>query len=127
MAKKKKIKVAKKKKVATKKATKIPTDFSTWWEQVGEKKVSKMEKQYLRENPDYDPDEELGGDSSYVHAMYHQGEAHNMTYEIAEEAFNKALNGEEWEMSQSSSLYCELDGVIIEAHEAGLLAKKAKK
>lgn len=122
-------KIAKKKTSPKKKVSpkKTFTNFESWWTKIAEKKVSKMEKAYLKEYPDYDPEEELGGDSSYVHAMFHEGEAHNMTYDIAEEVFNKALSGEKFNLDQTHSLYCELDEVITEAQQAGYDLRKAQK
>lgn len=51
--------------------------------------------------------------------MMHNGDAHEMTAEIAEEIFEKGRKGEPWRMAQENSLYCELDEVIEESYEAG--------
>jgi hypothetical protein len=50
--------------------------------------------------------------------MMHGGDASEMTYEIAREAWEKIASGEAWEFGQESSLYCELDDIIIEASNA---------
>jgi hypothetical protein len=97
--------------------------FEEWWDKVAQKKVDKIERDWVKENEPNDPDEDEGGDHWCVNQMMHEGDAHNMTYEIAEEIFNKGKNGEKWQMQQTDSLYCELDSVIMESYEAG---KKAK-
>jgi hypothetical protein len=42
-----------------------------------------------------------------------------MTYDLALVAWEATKNGK-WEMTQDQSTYCELDDVIIKAHEAAL-------
>jgi len=114
-------KVAKKtvkKTVVKKKPTKFK-DFGDWWDKVAQKKVDKIERDWIKETEPNDPEEDGGGDSWHVNQMMHDGEAHNMTYDIAEEIFNKGKNGEQWESSMGDSLFCDLDDVIFEAYEAG--------
>lgn len=114
-------KVAKK---ATKKvAKKNQTSFSEWWDKVASPKVSKIEKAWVRDNEPNRADEEEGGDHWYVNQMMHDGEAHEFTHEIAERVWEATKKGEPWEMNQGDSLYCELDDIIMDAHEA---AKKSK-
>jgi len=93
--------------------------FKQWWEKVAEKKVSKIEKKWIKENEPNDPNEEEGGDSWYVNRMMHDGDAHNMTYEIAEEIFILGYNKKKWEPDMSDSLFCDLDNIVAEAYEAG--------
>lgn len=94
-------------------------NFQDWWDKFAQKKVSKIEKQWLKNNKPNDPDEEDGGDYWHVNQMMFDGEAHSMTYENSEEVFEKGLNGEEWEMDMSYSLFCDLDDIINEAYQAG--------
>lgn len=112
-----------KKKPALKKAWK---DFKEWWGAVASKKVEKIERDWIKSNEPNDPDEEAGGDHWHVNEMMHSGDAHEMTWEIAEEAFNRAAAGEDWEMTQCQSLYCCLDDVIVEAAEAGKQSRRPK-
>lgn len=120
-------KVAKKsaKKPSKKPVAKSPKykDFGDWWGKVAQKKVDKIERDWLKENEPNDPADDGGGDHWHVNQMMHEGDAHNMTYDNAEEAFLKGQNGEKWEMSMSSSLFCDLDSVVVEAYEAGLQLK----
>lgn len=113
---KKKPKAAIKKKKAPQKSWK---EFGDWWDAVGSKMTSKIESRWIKQNEPNDPEEDAGGDHWHVNQMMHSGDAHEMTYEIAEKVFNHAKNDEPWEFCQEDSLYCELDDVIIEAHEAG--------
>jgi hypothetical protein len=124
MAKKaKKTKVAKKpvKKAANK--PKAFASFADWWDKVAQKKVDKIERDWIKETEPNDPDDEGGGDSWHVNQLMHDGEAHNATYDIAEEVFNKGKNGETWEPSMGDSLFCDLDDVIFESYEAGKNSK----
>jgi hypothetical protein len=108
-----------KKKVAKKKAVfKKFKSFDEWWQNVAQKKVEKIENRWLKENEPNDPEDEGGGDHWHVNEMMHSGDASEMTYEIAREAWEKIASGEAWELGQESSLYCELDDVIIEAANA---------
>ena len=109
-------------KKTAKKVVKKPISWKTfeeWWDKVAQKKVDKIEKDWLKETEPNDPDEESGGDSWHVNDLMHSGEAHNATYDIAEEVFNKGKNGETWEPTMGDSLFCELDDVIFESYEAG--------
>lgn len=107
------------------KKTETPQElFGNWWNKVAEKKVNKIEKKWLKENEPNDPDDDGGGDHWHVNQLMHDGEAHNATYDIAEQAFIKGYNQENWEMDMSESLFCDLDSVIHEAYEAGKKAKK---
>lgn len=116
--KKKAVKPKAKKKIKAKVPAKWK-GFSDWWDKVAYKKVSKIEGRWLKENKPNDSDEDEGGDHWYVNRMMYDGEAHEMTAEIAEEVFEMGRKGEAWEMNQGSSLYCELDSVIMDAYEAG--------
>jgi len=98
--------------------------FQNWWGKVGSKKVEKMESKYLKENPDYDPDDDDMSDSGCVHRMMHEGEAENMTYDASEVAFIQGYNNEE---INADCLYCELDDVVGEAYKAGKKIKKRLK
>lgn len=94
-------------------------NFQDWWQKVAQKKVTKIEKRWIKNNKPNDPEEDEGGDYFYANRMMHDGEAHNATYDIAEEVFNKGCKGEDWTMDVSYALFCELDQVIEEAYEAG--------
>ena len=109
------------KKMAKKaKAKKTPQElFGNWWDKVASKKVSKIEKKWLKDNEPNDPDEESGGDHWHVNEMMHNGDAHEMTAEIAEEIFLKGYNGEQWEPNMGDALFCDLDEVIALAYEEG--------
>lgn len=89
--------------------------FEKWWS-TASKKVEKIEKKWTKENEPNDPEEESGGDHWYVNQMMHDGEAYNMTYDSAEEAFQQGFEGQELETDR---LYCELDNIVSEAYEAG--------
>ena len=121
MSKKKKTKVKKpSKKSKVKSISKSPKElFSDWWNKIAVKKVDKIEEDWLKKNEPNDPEEDGGGDDWCVNEMMHNGDAHEMTYDIAEQVFMKGCSGEAWEYSQSDSLYCELDDVICEAYNAG--------
>lgn len=113
-----------------KKNVEDPKDlFSDWWSKVAQKKVDKIEKTWLKGNEPNDPDEDGGGDHWHVNEMMHNGDASEMTAEIAEEIFLKGYNGEEWIGDMSDSLFCDLDEVISLAYEAGknLHEQKEKK
>lgn len=113
-----------KKKEPAKKAVKNPQElFSDWWEKVACKKVNKIEKDWIKENEPNDPDEDGGGDHWCVNEMMHNGDAHEMTAEIAERVFVTGYNKEKWELTMSDGLFCELDEIIEMAYEAG---KKAR-
>lgn len=140
MAKKKAAKKAAKKKIAAKKKTvkkpvakkkatvKAPANpialFDEWYSKVAQKKVDKIESQWVKDNEPNDPDEDEGGDHWHVNEMMFNGDAHEMTAGNAEPVFLKGYNGEPWTMEQSDSLYCELDEVIEMAYDAGKEAKK---
>jgi len=124
MAKKKTVKKAVKKKIAKKVVLTPEQHFGEWWNKVAQKKVDKIEKRWIKENEPNDPEDDGGGDHWCVNQMMHEGEAHNMTYDIAEQVFLKGYKGEAWRYGQEDSLYCELDDVICEAYEAGKKAKK---
>jgi hypothetical protein len=123
IAKKKNTKVAKKvakKKITKKNVKKSPEKaFDSWWLKTATKKVDKIENQWVKQNEPNGPDDEEGGDHWCVNQMMHDGDASGMTYDIAKEVFIKGFNNESWDMSQSESLYCELDDVIAEAYPAG--------
>lgn len=105
--------------MAKKKAEKPVTPqslFMDWWEKTGSKKAEKMEADYLKDNPDYDPEDDDMSDGGCVHRMMHEGEAVNMTYDAAEVAFVQGYNNEKID---ADCLYCELDDVVSDAYEAG--------
>lgn len=125
----KKKSVAKKpaaKKSVAKKPKKVAPEvlFGEWWGKVAQKRVSKIEDEWVKENEPNDPEDDGGGDHWHVNEMMHSGDASEMTYDIAEQVFIKGYNKEKWQMSQCESLYCELDSVIDEAYEAGRKARK---
>lgn len=95
------------------------TTFEQWWELHGQKKVLKMEENYIANNEPNGEDDEDEGDEWYVNKMFHEGEAEGETFEKAEEAFEKGKNGSEWIASMENSLFCELDEVIADAYKAG--------
>jgi hypothetical protein len=117
-----------KKSVAKKSVAKKPVTWKTfeeWWDKVAQKQVDKIERDWIKETEPNDPDDDGGGDSWHVNQMMHDGDAHNATYDIAEEVFKKGQNNEPWEMTMGDSLFCDLDSVIIESHEAGKKCKLA--
>lgn len=120
MVKKAKKKIAKKsiKKKAVKKAVSF-SSFEDWWTKVAQKQVEKIEKDWIKQNEPNDPEDDGGGDHWHVNQMMHDGEAFNMTYEIAERVFALGVKGEEWTLTMSDGLFCELDDVICDAYEAG--------
>jgi hypothetical protein len=97
-------------------------NFSEWWDKVGSIEVNKIEKAWLKNNEPNDEEDEGGGDHWCVNEMMHNGDAHEMTYENANNAYEKGLGGEQ--MDQEDSLYCELDDVIYKAYEIGKKLKK---
>jgi hypothetical protein len=110
--------MAKKKKSAKpkKKATSPQELFNDWWAKVASKKVEKIESAYLKENPDYDPEDDDMSDSGCVHRMMHEGEAENISYDESQTAFIQGFNNEKFD---AGYLYCELDDIVAEAYEAG--------
>lgn len=82
--------------------------FADWWDKIAQKKVDKIEKDWLSETEPNDPDEESGGDSWHVNDLMHSGEAHNATYDIAEEVFNKG------KMVKLGSLVCQIVFFVIQ-------------
>lgn len=116
--------VLKKKKPAKKAVKKSPTElFSDWWQKVASKKVSSIESRWIKENEPNDPNEDGGGDHWCVNEMMHNGDAHEMTAEIAERVFMQGYNKEKWELTMSDGLFCELDEIIEMAYEAGKNSK----
>lgn len=93
--------------------------FSDWFAKKSEKKVNKIQKKWIKDNEPNDPDEDCGGDHWHVNEMMHCGEAYDMTWDNAKEAFLAGANGEKWEMDMSNSLFCDLDEVILDAYEQG--------
>lgn len=92
--------------------------FAEWWKKKAEKRVLKIEKDWLKKNAPNE-DEEGGGDHWHVNQMMHDGDASGMTFEIAERVFLMGQGGEMWEMNMSDSLFCDLDQVIEDAYLAG--------
>lgn len=113
-----------KKKIAktAKTVTKAYKSFDDWWNKVGSKEVDKIEKSWLKTNKPNDEEDESGGDHWCVNEMMHNGDAHEMTYENAKDAYEKGLSG--GKMDQGDSLYCDLDDVIYKAYEIGKKLKK---
>jgi len=93
--------------------------FAEWWDKKGGKKVSKIEKAWIKSNEPNGEDEDGGGDHWHVNRMMHDGDAHEMTWDIAERAFLAGHNGEKWEPDMSDSLFCDLDEVVNDAYLAG--------
>lgn len=107
--------------MAKKKSAKTPQSlFQDWWKNTASKKVTRIEKKWIKENKPNDPDEDGGGDYWYVNQMMHDREAYNMTYDSAEEAFLQGYSGLDLDTDR---LYCELDTIITESYEAGKNAK----
>lgn len=98
--------------------------FDEWYSKFASKKVEKIEKEWVKGNEPNDPNEDGGGDHWCVNEMMHNGDAHEMTAEIAEEVFLKGYNNEPWTMAQENSLYCDLDEIIEMAYPAGKEAKE---
>lgn len=94
-------------------------NFDEWWSRIASKKVDKIEKSWIRKNKPNDPSEDGGGDHWHVNEMMHNGDAHEMTWEVCKEIFEKGEKGEDWSFEQYDSLYCELDDVIDESYLAG--------
>lgn len=94
--------------------------FQEWWDKKGSKKVSKIEKAWLNcTEPNGDDDEDEGTDSWHVNAMMHAGDAHDMTFDIAERAFLAGFHGNKWEPDMGESLFCDLDQVVEDAYLHG--------
>lgn len=108
-----------KKKLPAKKPANPTELFNKWYSDIASKKVDKIEKKWIKENEPNDPNDDGGGDHWHVNEMMHNGDAHEMTAEIAEQVFIKGYNNEPRDMNQCESLYCELDSVINMAYEAG--------
>jgi hypothetical protein len=106
------------KRKATKKATPEQL-FGEWWSKKAEKKVSKIEKAWVSSNEPNGEEDEPGGDDWHVNQMMHDGDAHGMTYEIAEQVFLMGFKGEKWEPNMADSLFCDLDDIIFDAYLAG--------
>jgi len=108
-----------KKRAVKKKAT--PEElFREWWSKKASKKVHKIEKAWLKSNePNVEGSEDEGTDSWCVNQMIHSGDAHDMTYEIAERAFFAGYKGEKWEPDMGDSLFCDLDEVIQDSYLVG--------
>lgn len=126
-----------KKKVAAKKPAKksawnnLPKSYTTpldlfddWYNKVASKKVDKIEKKWLKTNKPNDPNKDEDGDYWCVNEMMFNGDAHSLTSENAEMVFIKGYNNQPWTMSQSDSLYCDLDEVIKMAYKAGKECRK---
>jgi hypothetical protein len=106
------------KKKTNKKAT--PEElFGEWWMKKASKKVDKIEKKWISSNEPNGDDDEPGGDDWHVNQMMHSGDAHEMTYEIAERVFMLGFKGNKWEPDMSDSLFCDLDDIINDAYLAG--------
>lgn len=94
--------------------------FGEWWDKKASKKVSKIEKAWIKSTePNSEEDDDEGTDSWLVNQMMHNGDAHEMTYEIAERVFIMGFNNKKWEASMSDSLFCDLDEVINDAYLVG--------
>lgn len=105
------------KKTARKKKATPEQLFSEWWNKKAVKKVDKIEQAWLKSNePNSDED---GGDDWYVNQMMHAGDAHELTYEIAERVFLIGYKGKNWAPSMEDSLFCDLDEIIEAAYLAG--------
>jgi len=107
-----------KKKTAKKKATPEQL-FGEWWEKKASKKVDKIEKAWLKSNEPNSDEDDCGGDDWHVNQMMHNGDAHELAYEIAERVFLSGYKGEKWEPSMGDSLFCDLDEIIGDAYLAG--------
>ena len=102
--------------------------FDIWWKKFkAEARINKFVRKWLKDNPPNPEDEECGGDYWHVNQMIHDGEAFGMCYNISREVFERVLEGEEAEPSQSDSLYCELDKIIWAAYYAALEIKAGEK
>lgn len=93
--------------------------FGEWWEKKASKKVVKIEKKWISSNEPNGEDDEPGGDDWHVNQMMHDGDAQEMTYEIAERVFMLGFKGKKWEPDMSDSLFCDLDEIIEDAYLAG--------
>lgn len=58
--------------------------------------------------------------------MMYEGEAHNMSFDVAEKVFNLGLRGLKWEPTMEDCLFCDLDEITHEAYEAGKKAASLK-
>ena len=96
--------------------------FEEWWKKnKQQKKVEKFVKRWLKANPPNSEDEEEGGDFWHVNRMIHDGDAEEMVYDTAKDVFDRTLQtGAAGKPDQSDSLYCDLDNIIWEAHEAAM-------
>lgn len=95
-------------------------EFDTWWSEVAQSRMDYFIDNYLNTNPEYtEEDVEDYTDSGCVHRLVHEGETGNVLWQICQEVFEKGHNDENWEMSMSDSLFCELDDIIQLSYEAG--------
>lgn len=90
--------------------------FQKWWLKTGLKQTQKIETKYLKQNPDYDPEDDDMTDSGCVHRMIHDGEAQGITYDASEKAFIQGFKNKELD---TDCLYCELDDIVNKAYKAG--------
>ena len=107
------------KKTARKKKATPEELFGEWWNKNAIKKVDKIEKDWLKSNEPNDEEDDGGGDDWHVNQMMHNGDAHDLTYEIAERVFLTGYKGNKWGLSMEDSLFCELDEIICDAYLAG--------
>ena len=81
--------------------------------------VDKISSKYRKENPEYDPDMELKNNKDFVHSIYHNYNCYDLTYNLAEYAFNCGKNNSPWSLNNSNTLFCDLDKITILAYKAG--------
>ena len=87
-----------------------------------------MEKDHVANNePNGEDDEDEGSDGWCVNRLFHSGEAGEAAYEKAAVAFEKGMNGLDWELDIGDSFFCELDDVVAKAYEAGKKQRSAIK
>jgi hypothetical protein len=102
--------------------------YEKWWDKTGSKKVTKIQKKWIKENEPNEPDsDDEGTDFWCVNNLMHNDDPHYATSEIANTVFLQGYNNQSWRLNQCESLYCELDGVIKEAYEAGKKANEPLK
>jgi hypothetical protein len=114
------------KSVSVKKAPKkikidFDLEFGNWWDKNCESKLKKIVKDWKKENPPNEEDDDCEGTDYWCinNAMWN-GDFFDGIPESSFEAFKKGAMGKKWEMTQSETTYePDLDNIIIEAYEAG--------
>ena len=81
-------------------------NFDEWWNKFDSPEVLKVEKDHVANNePNGEDDEDEGSDGWCVNRLFHSGEAGEAAYEKAAVAFEKGMNGLDWELDIGDSFF----------------------